>query len=109
MRPSLRLLLAAACVSLAAGVFYATRRPGPAAGWPEAAPAVGPPSASASPPYPAPSLPTFPDPNAPGTTARVFLDPSAFDDGVFPAAAQATDEVRDPASLGEYRRAIAGR
>lgn len=60
--------------------------------------------------YPDRSIATFPDPNARGAPARVFLDSAEFDSGVFSTAARGTyDEVRDHASLHEYREAIGGR
>jgi hypothetical protein len=59
--------------------------------------------------FPDASVTWFPDPAAPGTNARVFIDSFAFDNAVFSATARHQAEVRDQASLDEYRRAIAGR
>src|SRR5439155_26856660 len=62
------------------------------------------------PPYPVPNLASFPDPNAPpGSSARVFLDPVAFDALILAAVARFTDEVRDEGDLRQYRDAIARR
>ena len=101
-----RPLRVAAVLSIAVGVLAWWNRPKPAA---PPLPAGSGLTATGLPPFPSPSAPTFPDPNAPGTPARVFLDPAAFDDGVFQAAARFTDAVRDPSSLREYRQAISAR
>jgi hypothetical protein len=70
---------------------------------------VAPEEVPAAEPYPSPTLATFPDPNAPGTSARVFVDPSLFDGGVFSAAARYMEPVRDEHSLAAWREAIGAR
>ncbi len=60
--------------------------------------------------HPPPGVATFFDPNASsGSSARVFLDPFAFDGNVFSATGVLGDEDREPRSLKEYREVIAGR
>jgi FG-GAP-like repeat/ASPIC and UnbV len=60
--------------------------------------------------YPARTVVTFTDPNAPASSARVFIDPTEFDAGVFEAAAQSTrSAIKNLSSFVEYRQAIAGR
>jgi hypothetical protein len=113
MPSKLTLIALAACLFIAVGVvswrLSRTEKPGPIADEIERPSGVRPITAAAS-TYPDSSLPTFPDPDAPGTQARVFLDPTEFDGGVFDAAAQGTyREILDPSSLSDYRRAIAGR
>jgi len=105
-RRSVPVVLAAAlCLTAAFGVSSWWSRPRP----PGATAPRPVPTGSALTPYPDPALPTFPDPAAPGTASRVFLDPSAFDDGVFPAAAGHTEGLADASTLADYRHAIAGR
>jgi hypothetical protein len=113
MRFLLRSLLTVlACVAVAVGVTYwlvgwdLAGKPHPVAvAAPSSAGAVQPPS-----PYPRPGLTTFPNPNAPpSSSARVFIDPVAFDALILAAVAPFTDRVRDQGSLREYRQAIAHR
>ena len=52
---------------------------------------------------------SFPDPNAPGTSARVFIDRGTFDQEVFDAALSFTGPIRDAGSLEEVREAVRGR
>ena len=54
-------------------------------------------------------LETFPDSNAPGTSARVFVDRSFFDSDIFDTALPFTAPIRDPTSLHELRESIRGR
>jgi hypothetical protein len=54
-------------------------------------------------------LATFPDPNAPGTSARVFLEPGLSDSDIFRTAGEFTGQVHDDASIQERREAIRGR
>jgi hypothetical protein len=65
------------------------------------------PPLTAPPPYPNPALATFPDPT--GASARVFIDPQAFDSLIGAATAQFTEKVRDERSLAEYREVISHR
>jgi FG-GAP-like repeat/ASPIC and UnbV len=65
---------------------------------------------SSAPGYPSSTFPTLADPNAPGTSARIFLDPAEFDSGVFSETARYSNDLpRDSSSLPEYRKAVAGR
>ncbi len=116
MKGFLRLVLTAAgCVAVAVGATYWLMGPDPSGrSRPGALATQASPSAATQvtepPPYPSPTLPTFPDPTAPpGSAARVFLDPQAFDALVLAATAQFTDPVHDEGSLREYRAAIAHR
>ncbi len=52
---------------------------------------------------------SFPDPDAPGTSARVFIDRGTFDQEVFDAALSFTGPIRDAGSLEEVREAVRGR
>ncbi len=56
-----------------------------------------------------PNIETFPDPNAPGTTARIFANPSYFDAEIFTAAIPYTGEITDYNAMSELRAAIRGR
>ena len=68
------------------------------------------PKAIDSTPYPNPALTMFPDPTAPaGSSARVFLDPQAFDSLILAATAQFTDKVQNEGSLRDYRDVISHR
>ena len=115
MRSSLRFILVAlACIAIAGGVRTGSREMTSreiAAGR-SACPGeyAGSAHGTLPPPYPSPALTTFPDPTAPpGSSARVFVDPQAFDSLILAATAQFTDKVRDEGSLREYREAIAHR
>src|SRR5437773_12486213 len=104
------LLTGLACVAVAVGVTYWLVGPNPAVPGPRVDPRSSAGGVQPPPPYPRPGLMTFPDPNAPpGSSARVFIDPVAFDALILAAAAQFTDKVRDQGSLREYRAAIAWR
>jgi FG-GAP-like repeat/ASPIC and UnbV len=61
-------------------------------------------------PYPAPELDVLSDPNAaPGSNAKVFIDPFAFDGSVFSETALLAEETGEPGSLREYREVISRR
>jgi FG-GAP-like repeat/ASPIC and UnbV len=114
MRPIPRLLCVAAVLAAVGGMYWLMRavppeRPPPVAlgdrtiGGPT-------PARTTAPTYPIATFLTLPDPNAPGTSARVFIDPVEFDADVFEAAARSKrSAINDATSLVEYRQAIAGR
>jgi FG-GAP-like repeat/ASPIC and UnbV len=61
-------------------------------------------------PYPDPGLESYLDPNAaPGSNAKVFIDPFAFDGNVFSATSTLAEEILEPASLQDYREVIGAR
>jgi hypothetical protein len=51
----------------------------------------------------------YPDPNAPGTSAKVFVDPESIDGGLFRTAEYFTGPIRNENSLAERREAISAR
>ena len=53
-------------------------------------------------------LESFPDPNAPGTSARVFIDRDSFDQDIFDTALLFLGPIRDAGSLDEVREAVRG-
>ena len=52
---------------------------------------------------------SLPDPNAPGTSARVFINRSYLDGEIFNTALPFTGEIQNYGSLTELREAIRGR
>jgi hypothetical protein len=93
--------LAALALVLAAGCEGRPAGPAPkSAGRPAAVPRV---------PAP-PAVPeTFPDPNAPGTGARVTVDPGLLDGQIFATARPYTGPVANEADLASWREAVGGR
>jgi tetratricopeptide (TPR) repeat protein len=104
MRRALGLVLVGlACVGIVLGVtFWNAASPGPGKVPHDLAAPV------ATPPI-RPGLESFPDPNAPGTSARVFIDSGAFDQFIFSTALSFTGPIRDAGSLDEVREAVRGR
>jgi hypothetical protein len=110
-------LMAAACVGISlAGVYWLTRpmarteghraRPRPSATETADRSASARSSADA---YPSPTVPTFEDPTAPGTSARVFVDPALIDTSVFSTVAWFMEPSRADRSLKEWREVIGSR
>jgi tetratricopeptide (TPR) repeat protein len=111
MRLALRIILAGiGCVAIAAGVVAWLTG---AERWGRARPIARGPAKASTPARPAAAedagRETFPDPNAPGTSARVFVERVEFEADLLPTVLSFTGPIRDPSSLQDLREAIRGR